>query len=289
MQVVQGIIQKHMDEVQQSFIYQSKNDLLDQYIEYKNADDYKAILIHLMLQSSGLPMKQIHTLCIASELVDSGIKTHEKIEAVHQAEITKRQLTVLAGDFYSSKYYKILADHNLIPAIKILAKAIQEINEAKMSRHYANIQDITPSVYIAWLEKIHASILGHLVDEYAIERDIWYEICSNVSLVQALLEEQVQMVPTYNGVLSFKIVLLYQKLNTEEKNEFSNILNNKEKLTAVLVKYNIQAIINHYAEQFSNRAIQCIDQLQTKFVKDEVRKCVNQLFQHTMNHSLAHE
>ncbi|WP_227395270.1 heptaprenyl diphosphate synthase component 1 [Jeotgalibacillus aurantiacus] len=64
-------------------------------------------------------------------LIQQALDTHEKVSA-EKSSLKSRQLTVLAGDYYSGLYYKILSGIPDIELIRKIAYSIQEINEYKI-------------------------------------------------------------------------------------------------------------------------------------------------------------
>ena len=69
-------------------------------------------------------------------IVYAALHAHDLVEDDVLAD-KKQQLTVLAGDFYSGIYYKMLAENNNIAMIQRLATAIIKVSEKKAS-FYAN-------------------------------------------------------------------------------------------------------------------------------------------------------
>lgn len=78
-------------------------------------------------------------------LIDIALSTHESIpnrQTDGQMEETELQLSVLAGDYYSSQYYYILSQLEDVQMISLLANAIKITSENKMHLFYGNFDSI---------------------------------------------------------------------------------------------------------------------------------------------------
>ncbi|MFP3441244.1 heptaprenyl diphosphate synthase component 1, partial [Pantoea sp. SIMBA_133] len=79
--------------------------------------------------------------------VQIALDTHDLIsleEIDNEGDRKNRQLTVLAGDYFSSMYYHLLSKWEDNELIRTLSEAIQEINEAKMSFYQTEYSTIEP-------------------------------------------------------------------------------------------------------------------------------------------------
>ena len=272
-----SVIQRHMTDVQQLYNYHSSNHILDQQFNKDTMNILRSNntpLIHIMLQSSGLPMQTVNLLCTAFVLIQNGLNIHERIGNYTNYETSEMQLKVLAGDFYSAKYYKVLADANLIKDIQLFAKSIQQMNEAKMNRHFAKVNAIDINTYIMWLEQIHASLACNLVEEYALEKHLWHQICLNVFLAQALINEQKNILHSYTGIISFKLLLLYEAMKPTTYEQFISEVATSDQIDELYLKFNIDQSVNLYINEYLNVALEQIEQLQTKYLKDELKKYI---------------
>jgi hypothetical protein len=91
-------------------------------------------LFHLLIEQK-IPPKRVETYCLAATCLHMGLMIHEQISLERETELSqvrKRQLTVLAGDFYSSLFYRSLAEAGEIEGIQCLSKCTSEINEQKL-------------------------------------------------------------------------------------------------------------------------------------------------------------
>lgn len=90
------------------------------------------VLADAMVRAAGLAAHVGEALVQSLVLIYHGLAVHEEIEglAAHEDE-RHRQLGVLAGDYYSSKYYRLLALVGEVEMIGRFAEAIQTVNEAK--------------------------------------------------------------------------------------------------------------------------------------------------------------
>ncbi|KIL48936.1 hypothetical protein KP77_21470 [Jeotgalibacillus alimentarius] len=92
-------------------------------------------------------------------LIQQALDTHEKVSITGESHRIK-QLTVLAGDYYSGLYYKILSGIPDIELIRKIAFSIEEINEHKIEITSAHA--LTEDEFLNSLTKIESSIITSL-------------------------------------------------------------------------------------------------------------------------------
>ncbi len=123
------------------------------YIEEPFIDEEKIALLYGALKSANLHIEQIEHYVVTIMLVQIALDTHEKVsnkageEAIESHKC--RQLTVLAGDYYSGLYYYLLSMNRDIVLIRALAEGIKEINEHKImlyQKAHETTDDIMKSV-----------------------------------------------------------------------------------------------------------------------------------------------
>ena len=102
-------------------------------------------------------------------LVQSALDTHELIPADNDSEMseTEKQLSVLAGDYYSGLYYYLLSKNNNIELIQLLAEAIKEINEDKMNLYYNDARDFNEFIHL--MMRIDTALLTNTARYFHIE------------------------------------------------------------------------------------------------------------------------
>lgn len=107
-------------------------------------------------------------LLTAMIMMYHGLCMHDSIKEGKPANEKRRQLAILGGDYLSSLFYRLLADAGLLEMVKIFAKAIIQINEAKMSLHSAVLNGTYNEMdYHRDLSVIHGALLHALCDAYA--------------------------------------------------------------------------------------------------------------------------
>ncbi|AFV17247.1 MULTISPECIES: heptaprenyl diphosphate synthase component 1 [Bacillus] len=123
------------------------------YIEEPFIDEEKIALLYGALKSANLHIEQIEHYVVTIMLVQIALDTHERVSnkaGEEEIEFHKcRQLTVLAGDYYSGLYYYLLSMNRDIVLIRALAEGIKEINEHKImlyQKAHETTDDIMKSV-----------------------------------------------------------------------------------------------------------------------------------------------
>ena len=140
------------------------------YIEEPFIDEEKIALLYGALKSANLHIEQIEHYVVTIMLVQIALDTHERVSnKAGEEEIgfhKCRQLTVLAGDYYSGLYYYLLSMNRDIVLIRALAEGIKEINEHKImlyQKAHETTDDIMKSIVM-----IESALLQKTCDHFQL-------------------------------------------------------------------------------------------------------------------------
>ncbi len=155
------------------------------YIELPVIDEDKLLILVSILDRLELSYNKLKNYATTTMLIQIALDTHEHISNADVDEIN-RQLTVLAGDYYSGLYYKLLAETEDIQMIKELSKGVKEVNEHKISvyqREFDGIDNLMASI-----KKIESSLLVKFSECFKV--DLWNEFIANLFFFKRLLQEK---------------------------------------------------------------------------------------------------
>ena len=111
-------------------------DMIQRHAELPPFADVRGHLLYIFLNHgvSG-PQHNGELYTLVTTLIQLGLDTHEVIDRSNgetdKLIMRSRQLKVLAGDYFSSWFYQLLAKHEQIEMVGILSKAIAELNVMK--------------------------------------------------------------------------------------------------------------------------------------------------------------
>lgn len=108
---------------------------VEQHMNRPFVDSKKLDILSLLFHNVALTKEEKYDRMVSIMLVQIALDTHERVTLDNEplSEELERQLSVLAGDYYSSLYYKVLADLKEVQLIRVIANAIKQINEQKIS------------------------------------------------------------------------------------------------------------------------------------------------------------
>lgn len=146
-------------------------------------------------------LDDIHNGILTSLLVQKALDTHEQINQ-HGIGIenlrTQRQLTVLAGDYYSSLYYYILSRSKNETLMYHLSLGIQQVNEAKMVIYQDDNKAKKP--VFEDVRKVFTGIAESLAKAYGLKSR--FNPVSDYLLLMALKDEQKRYEQEGNSLIS---------------------------------------------------------------------------------------
>ncbi|SFA98474.1 MULTISPECIES: heptaprenyl diphosphate synthase component 1 [unclassified Bacillus (in: firmicutes)] len=188
-QDIRNKIAEMKEQVEQKVLH----PYLLKYIQAPVIDEDKLLLLISVLDKLELSYPKLKNYVITTMLIQIALDTHEYVSngpltASNGAEdgLKARQLNVLAGDYYSGLYYKLLADMDEIMVIRALAEGIKDVNEQKISVYQKDMEDIEK--LIAGMKIIEGALLIRLTDLLKVSN--WNDIILNFLLVKRLLSEK---------------------------------------------------------------------------------------------------
>ncbi|WP_462412036.1 heptaprenyl diphosphate synthase component 1 [Neobacillus sp. Marseille-QA0830] len=169
--------------------------LLD-YIKTPIIDQDKLLVLVSIMDLLQEQEQLSENYCLSTMLIQIALDTHEHISVLSEDGI-ERQLTVLAGDYYSGLYYKLLADSNDILMIKTLSKGVKEVNENKIAFFYQNSLGIDKAMES--LKRMESSIITSFAGYFKL--DLWNHFLEDLLFYKRLLREKEHYLQNRNSVI----------------------------------------------------------------------------------------
>ncbi|QSS98468.1 heptaprenyl diphosphate synthase component 1 [Pontibacillus sp. ALD_SL1] len=179
----------NIEHLRTSIEHQIQHPYLAKYISDPVICEDKLMFLTSLLQDTDLSEDKQKHYIISTMLVQIALDTHELVNSSTMNEedhVTKsRQLTVLAGDYYSGLYYYLLSKIEDLPMIHTLASAIKEINELKMKIYN---QDFPSIAQVMDALKQVESLLIQRVAEF-VNQPMMNEVAGDWLLAKRLQDE----------------------------------------------------------------------------------------------------
>lgn len=184
------------------------------HIQVPRIDEDKLLLLYSIFEELQLAESKKMNYILTTMLVQVALDTHEAVsnESIQESALRDRQLTVLAGDYYSGLYYHFLAKIDDIPMIRTLAEAIKDVNEHKIKVYRKDTNGIDNLIHS--LKMIESSLFRKISDYYQIP--LWKDLSNQFLLMKRLIKERELFVDKGDSV-AFEI--LYKSLFTKAVNE----------------------------------------------------------------------
>ncbi|PLR75655.1 heptaprenyl diphosphate synthase [Bacillus sp. V3-13] len=225
-------LREKLAEIKEQIKAKASHPYLLQHVEAPDIDEDKLILLLSLFNQLDLSKAEIDRYALTITLIQIALDTHENVTnsaALKDSSrsMQRRQLTVLAGDYYSGLYYKFLAEIDNIAMIRTLAEGIKNINEHKITVYQRDADGVDKLMNS--IRKIE-SALFEKVSEY-FHAGAWNEVASNLLLVKRLMAERKQFLQAGPSIV-FEIL----KKLTFPKHDSANLeLSHEQKKYLLLV------------------------------------------------------
>lgn len=192
-------LQKKLDHVRSKIEERVYHSYLSTNIDAPMIDEDKLLLLVSILDHTDMPLAELENYAVTTMLIQIALDTHEKVTNAMTGETNQqnRQLTILAGVYYSGLYYKLLAEQNDFGAIRMLAEGIETVNEQKIMLYHKELDEIEK--LMTSVKKIEFALFERLTAHFHIP--VWNEIVANLLLYKRLIAEKEQYKRSKSSVL----------------------------------------------------------------------------------------
>ncbi|WP_281975471.1 heptaprenyl diphosphate synthase component 1 [Halobacillus litoralis] len=180
----------NIKQLKQKIASKVRHPYLVRFIPEPTIDEDKLVILSSIMDHTNLSDVKKEQYIVTTMLVQIALDTHDLVTLTEEDDdkdtVRNRQLTVLAGDYFSGLYYYLLSQLDDIPMIHTLAGAIKEINELKMELYYKDVESFQE--FLEGLKKIE-SLLIQRVASY-VQKTTINDMAGEWLLAKKLLEEK---------------------------------------------------------------------------------------------------
>jgi heptaprenyl diphosphate synthase len=266
LQVKQHIEDTCVQDIRAKIHAEMDHKYLSAILARPTPEELQLSLGEALCKAAGLSGKETETVVSTLLLIIHGLAVHEEIDTLTQhADERFRQLGVLAGDYYSSKYYRLLAESGEIALIGQFALAIQKINEVKAELVRVP-GDFTLPVekYLHMQETIHGALLHSLRAALLPNEPQWEDLITHL-VRAAVLKKELDKMSLYTWNRHAAALALWQKATAEEKKWLMMIKagdGSDQRLISLYVKYGTSTYLFSLLEEAASLAEQVMMMMQ---------------------------
>jgi heptaprenyl diphosphate synthase len=252
-------------------------DMIQTHTNLPGFPEFRTHLLFVFLNGSLVKNNTSELFALVTSLIQMGLDTHDQVSISNDVKEKKaarsRQLKVLAGDYFSSRFYHLLAEAGQIELVKQLSNAICEVNRLKMNL-YMKMKQLKCSAEeyfhqsVAIKAQLFLSFTG-LFDE--MYEQAWPDMLQGFTECEVIFEELFRTESAADFRDSWGFWYILQNGSKEER---------KQLQTAELDSFKIKTLLHKYS--ISSQLYQMLDfqikQLYTKVQKLDSDKLISELF-----------
>lgn len=253
-------------------------DMIRDHTELPELPNFRTQLLYTFLHKSSDFDRQSELYAVVASLAQMGLDTHDLVSETNdrkeKKEARSRQLKVLAGDYFSSRFYWLLAQAGQVEMTRHMATAICEVNRLKMNL-YTRMRGwkMTADEYIQHAVGIKMQLFlafSRLLE--GLKPNSWQDMLQGYTSCEVLLDELRRIERDDDLRSGWAFWHLLQIGTKEEKKQLQSEEADSGKLRSLLHKYNVRATLCQMLEtQFQL--------LSNKIREFESEKLVGELYQ----------
>jgi heptaprenyl diphosphate synthase len=252
-------------------------DMIQIHTDLPDFPELRARLLFAFLNGSTKLRATSELYALATSLVQLALDTHDMVTPSNEVKEKKaarsRQLKVLAGDYFSSRFYHLLAQAGQIEMIKQLSGAICEVNRLKMNVYTKMKQfKLTAEDYIHQTVEIKSQLFLSFSEFMADVYDqVWPEVLRSYTECEVIFDEifRTESAAEFRGSWGFWHILQYG--TKEERKQLQTEDADGVKVRALIHKYNVTSQLYQMLDAH-------IKQLQNKVQELDSDKLISELF-----------
>lgn len=243
-------IQQSIEQLKTNIFMHVRHRTLLQYTGSPVLDENQLFYLLLPFLNGEKWDEQIQESAITVGIVHASLSEHDKISETN-ATSKEQQLTVLSGDYYSGRYYEILAHSGNIPLIRQLSEGI-----VSRCEHQIKLYESTQYTIQEWYQVISAIQTELIKRFYQVYQFEQYSSFMHTSLLLLQLQRELKQ---YQSGMKSNLFVKMQASISEEESAFEEMIETEiDSLKKLLNEYlQTSTLLNDdlklYIQQQSNK------------------------------------
>ncbi|TDF99342.1 heptaprenyl diphosphate synthase component 1 [Paenibacillus piri] len=238
-------------------------DMIQKHTELPHFPEFRTRLLYTFLSRHSTLSSYSELFSLVTSLVQMGLDTHDMVSITNQAKEMKaarsRQLKVLAGDYFSGRFYYLLSHAGHIDLIGIISQAICEANRLKINFYQLMKQlKLTADDYIKQTVEVrtqlYLSFAGFMEESV---HSLWPEVLRLFTQCEVLLQEITKSEKAQQLRDSWGYWHIMQQASKEERRHMQAEELDPGKLRSIWLKYKVTVQLYQMLDS-------CMNQLQDK-------------------------
>lgn len=270
-------------------------ELAQKYVEYDMISTHTELpefpvprvrLLYTFLKDSKrFDSRTAETCALAAFLVQLGLDTHDRIDLgdslKEEQAMRSRQLKVLAGDYFSSVFYELLAQAGQIGMVSSMSAAICEVNRIKV-RVYNGLRRMLLPAEEYLRECVHLKTA--LFRSFSRQLDqsvqhIWDLLLAELSRCEVMLGELKFSGESPNERKGYAYLRIWEAGTAEDKELISRETIGEREWSSLLGKYKIAEQLSAMLRQSAERVHELIRECKGDKLRAEISGIVEPMFE----------
>ncbi len=262
-------------------------DMIQRHTELPEMAEPRLRMLYAFLREHDRLSRYGELYALVVSLVQIGLDTHDLIDTSEEKrtepEMRSRQLKVLAGDYFSSRFYQLLAQAGQIEMINQLSHAVCEVNRQKVSLYMKMRQrKLTADDYMDGTARLRSELFLLFSDLMDAEQAfVWPDVVAGVSRLETIASEWRRDDDPATFELSWAYWHLLQEGTDEERKRLASGGIHPEEIKALYHKYSIQRLLADKLEREAGEVRKLADKLGSEALKAELHAVVDSLLRVT--------
>ncbi|WP_424766073.1 heptaprenyl diphosphate synthase component 1 [Paenibacillus sp. sgz302251] len=261
----------------------TKYDMIQTHTELPELSDSRLRALYAFLDQQPSVSKHSELFTVVTSLVQLGMDTHDLIDTDEEKrtepEMRSRQLKVLAGDYFSARFYQLLAQAGQIDMVSKISSAVSEVNRLKVNLYVRMRQlKVTAEDYLNAVVQLKSTLfqLFSGVLEGTLSR-AWLEVLIDISRCEVVLEELERSESPSRFDKSWAYWHVMQEGTEEERERLSLHPNEPAFIAGLVEKYDVRSQLSNKLKQSAEAVKEIAGKLESDKLLGEMIQIVDAL------------
>ncbi|MHA6483886.1 heptaprenyl diphosphate synthase component 1 [Paenibacillus sp. strain BS8-2] len=254
----------------------TNHDMIQAHTELPPLAEPRLRLLYAVLNDGETNQTHSELYTAVVSLVQVGMDTHDLIDTDTrrrtEKEMRSRQLKVLAGDYFSSRFYQLLALAGQTEMITRLSEAVCEVNRMKVNL-YTRMRGmkLTADDYWGYAIQLKSELFSHFGDRLqgSLSR-LWPDLLAGIARCEVALDELKRCDDTGRFERSWAYWYVLQAGNEQERHSMMDGDLDNELIEILMSKYEIR-------KQLGNKLKQALQGFKSTVLMLESDKLIREL------------